>query len=216
LIGYCNKLKLITGLVQAPVDEQLKQEQKAIVSDLNKEEVKRKLEEGKLQSFKSKKEREEEEMIRVGGKQKGKKDKKHKVKDFEVEEAFKIDITVINKFGFLKVSPPLNKESLDAKIKELTEKREQYVKDGEARLKEEEEKLGEGTLPEEEEYEDTHHHSKEDREDGGYRGRGRGGRGFRGGRGGHRGGDRPTTEGGRGRGGRREREEYHEEDDDGY
>lgn len=48
LIGYCNKLKLITGLVQAPVDEQLKQEQKAIVSDLNKEEVKRKLEEGKL------------------------------------------------------------------------------------------------------------------------------------------------------------------------
>lgn len=85
-------------------------------------------------------------MIRVGGKKKGKTVKKHKVKDFEVEEAFKIDITAINKFGFLKISPPLDKESLDAKIKELTEKKEDYQKRGEERLKEEEERLAEGQI----------------------------------------------------------------------
>jgi hypothetical protein len=33
---------------------------------------------------------------------------------------------MINKFGFLKISPPLNKEALDAKIKELEEKRVKY------------------------------------------------------------------------------------------
>jgi hypothetical protein len=44
----------------------------------------------------------------------------------------------------LKVSPPLNKESLDTKITELEGKLSNYVKDGEAKLKEEEEKLGEG------------------------------------------------------------------------
>lgn len=74
-----------------------------------------------------------------------------KTKDFEVEDPFKIDIALIHEFGFLKVSPPLNKESLDAKITELEGKLDTYTKEGEARLKEEEEKLGEGLLPEEEE-----------------------------------------------------------------
>lgn len=156
---------------------------------MNKEEVKKKLQEGKLEASKTKKEREEEEMVRVGGKKKGKAQKKPKAKDFEVEEAFKIDITVINKFGFLKVSPPLDKDSLDSKIKELTEKRVKYFEDGEARLRDEEEKLGEGTIVEDEDEEYRH---REDRDEGSsYRGRGgRGGRGARGGRGGFRGGDR--------------------------
>jgi hypothetical protein len=50
----------------------------------------------------------------------------------------------------LKVSPPLNKESLDAKITELKTKMDTYIKEGEEKLKEEEEKLGEGALLEEE------------------------------------------------------------------
>ena len=58
---------------------------------------------------------------------------------------------MINKFGFLKISPPLNKESLDSKIKELTEKYATFEKEGEARLKEEEEKLEEGQLLEDDE-----------------------------------------------------------------
>lgn len=142
----------------------------------------------------TKKEREDAAMMQVGGKKKGKGQKKAKAA-FEVEEAFKIDITAINKFGFLKVSPPLDKESLDSKIKELTEKMENFEKEGEIRLKEEEDKLiNEGVLVEDEEPE-----KQERRDDDEYRRGGRGG--FRGGRGG-RGGLRTQTEGGRGRGGR--------------
>lgn len=107
------------------------------------------------------------------------------------------------------MSPPLDKESLDSKIKELSEKHSAFEKEGELRLKEEEDKLAEGTLEEED-----HHYERRERngddEDyprrGGRGGRG-GFRGTRGGRGGYRGGsDRPQTEGGRGRGGMRERE----------
>jgi hypothetical protein len=98
-------------------------------------------------------------MIVVGGgnAKKGKNPKK-KNKQFEIEEPFNIDITMINKFGFLKISPPLNKEALDAKIKELEEKMINYDKEGEARLKEDEEKLAEGLLDEEEE---THYREEE-------------------------------------------------------
>jgi len=118
---------------------------------LNKDDVKKKLEDGKLERVKTKREREEEDLIKVGGKNKAKKEKKPKAKEFEVEEAFKIDITVINKFGFLKVSPPLDKESLDSKSKELSEKKKVFENEGEARLKEEEEKLDEGKMIEDEE-----------------------------------------------------------------
>jgi hypothetical protein len=103
-----------------------------------------------LERVKTKKEREEEALIQVGGKKKGARAKKEKPKTYEVEDPFKIDIALIHEFGFLKVSPPLNKESLDAKISELEAKHANYIKDGEARLKEEEEKLQEGHFVEEE------------------------------------------------------------------
>ena len=92
------------------------------MSQLAKEDITKKLKEGKLESVKTKKEREEEALVKVGGKKKGGKVKKVKDNAYRVEEAFNIDITVINKFGFLKVSPPLDKENLDAKIKELSTK----------------------------------------------------------------------------------------------
>lgn len=211
LIGYCNKLKVLTGMVQVPVDEQIKEEQKQIMNQLNREDVNKKLQDGKLERVLSKREREEQEMLKVGGKNKGKGPRK--VKASEVEEAFKIDILAINKFGFLKVSPPLNKESLDSKIQELTEKLAKYKTDGEQRLKDEEEKLLNSTEPVEEEEEEKASTRRDEDDDGSYR-RGRGG--FRGGRGG-RGGFRPTTEGGR-RGGRQQREEetYQDDEDEGY
>lgn len=180
------------------------------MNQLNREDVNKKLQDGKLERVLSKREREEQEMLKVGGKKKGKGPKK--VKASETEEAFKIDILAINKFGFLKVSPPLDKESLDTKIQELTEKLAKYKTDGEQRLRDEEEKLLNLTEPAEEEEEKvTTRRDEED--DGSYR-RGRGG--FRGGRGG-RGGFRPNTEGGR-RGGRQQREEetYQDDDDEGY
>ena len=89
---------------------------------------------------------------------------------------------MINKFSFLKISPPLNKESLDSKLKELQDKLVNYEREGEARLKEEEDKLNDGELVEDEEQ------SRDDYDDyprrggrGGFRG-GRGGRGHRGGK----------------------------------
>jgi len=155
----------------------------------------------------NKREREEAALMQVGvGKKKGKGGEKKQAKRaaYEVEEAFKIDITAINKFGFLKVSPPLEKESLDIKIKELTEKMENYEKEGEIRLKEEEEKLvNEGVIEDEE----PEKRERRDDDDGNYRRGGRGGfRGSRGGRGGFRG----QNEGGRGRGGRPQRDRSEE------
>ena len=43
-----------------------------------------------------------------------------------VKEAFNIDISIINKFGFLKVSPPLGPGDLEGKINELTKKRDDF------------------------------------------------------------------------------------------
>jgi hypothetical protein len=55
-----------------------------------------------------------------------------------VLEVFNIDISFINKFGFLKISPPLGKDDLEAKIKEISEKRDYYITEGEKRLLEDE------------------------------------------------------------------------------
>jgi hypothetical protein len=79
-------------------------------------------------------------MVVVGGKKKGGK-KPKKEKDVVTVEVFNIDFTVINKFAFLKVSPPLAPIELDAKINELTKKREVYLKEGEEKLALEEDRL---------------------------------------------------------------------------
>ena len=168
-----------------------------------KEDIQKKLEDGKLQRGKTKKEREDEAKIQVGmGKKKGGK----KASKKEEEEHFDIDITFINLFGFLKVSPPLNKDALDEKITELQKKTDDYLEQGNKKLKDEEEKLEEGKLDDDEE-------PKPEREDeypdAGYQPR-RGGRGGRGGRG-DRGGYRGDRGGNRGRGGFRPRNRSEDE-----
>jgi hypothetical protein len=139
----------------------------------------------------SKREREEAAVIRVGGKGKGKGgQKKREDKDEEVDLFSNIDISIINLFGFLKVSPPLDKAALDPKIQELQDKLTYYNTEGEKLLKDEEDKLMAGELleePEELKESDKNHH------DDNYRRGGRGG--FRGGCGG-RGGFRTGTAGG--------------------
>lgn len=139
----------------------------------------------------SKREREEAAVIRVGGKGKGKGgQKKRDDRDDEVDVFSNIDISILNLFGFLKVSPPLDKAALDPKIQELQEKFTYYNTEGEKLLKDEEDKLMAGELTEEPE------EIKESGDDDNYRRGGRGGRGgFRGGRGG-RGGYRTGTAGG--------------------
>jgi hypothetical protein len=140
LIAFCNKLKIQHGLAEAPGQDDIKNTQKEFLKQTNVEDVNKRLQEGKLERAKTKAEKEQEQMLQIGGKKKnkGKKAKKESL----VEEAFNIDFSVINKFAFLKVNVPLGPEELDNKIKELSEKREKYFVEGEQRLKEEEEKLG--------------------------------------------------------------------------
>ena len=97
-----------------------------------KEDVQKKLKDGKIEQVKSKREREEESLIQVGARKKGgkKPKQKHQAEEDETDVFSNIDISLINLFGFLKISPPLNKASLEPKIKELTEKIEFFQKEG--------------------------------------------------------------------------------------
>jgi hypothetical protein len=106
------------------------------MNQLAKEDVQKKLTEKKIEVVLSKKEREEAAMIRVGGGKKGKGGNRRQNKhDDEEEDVFSsIDISILNLFGFLKVSPPLDKAALDPKIKELNDKLNFFIADGEKKL----------------------------------------------------------------------------------
>ncbi len=64
-------------------------------------------------------------MLQIGGKKK-KGGKKPKNQNVIVQEVFNIDFEVISNFGFLKISPPMSVDDLDAKIKEVLEKRDKF------------------------------------------------------------------------------------------
>jgi len=188
-------------------EEVIKEEQKQIINSLAKEDVLKKVKDGKIEQVMSKREREEAAVIRVGGKGKGKGGQRKKEdKNEELDVFSNIDISILNLFGFLKVSPPLDKTALDHKIQELQDKLNYYNAAGEKLLKEEEERLMVGEIAEEpEELKESREH-----DDHNYRRGGRGGRG--GNRGGHggRGGFRAGT--GANGGARRQ----NEDDDDVY
>ena len=156
LIQYCELIKKKVGL-GPQTEETIKQETKSIMNQLAKEDVQRKLEDKKIEQVMSKREREEAAMIKVGGGgKKGKGGNRKQKQEDETEDVFSsIDISILNLFGFLKVSPPLQKEALDPKIKELTEKLEFFIQEGEKKLKEEAEKLLSASLPEEQVVEET-------------------------------------------------------------
>lgn len=69
-----------------------------MLSELNREQVQKRLEAGKIMSFESKQDREAAAMIKIGGgkKQKGKKEKK-----VEYEDIFSLDVVIIQKFGLI-------------------------------------------------------------------------------------------------------------------
>lgn len=95
-----------------------------------------------------------------------------------MEEAFNIDVTVINKFAFLKANPPIGAVDLEEKIKELKEKKDKYQGEGDLKLKEDEERLGDlddyvDNRDKQRGDDDYHHH---DRGQKGGRGKDRGGR----------------------------------------
>ena len=96
-------------------------------------------------------------MIRVGGGKKGKggNRKQNKYEEDEEDVFTNIDISILNLFGFIKISPPLQKDALEPKIKELSDKLNFFIEEGEKKLKEEEEKVLSGTFVEEEETEES-------------------------------------------------------------
>jgi len=104
---------------------------------MNREEVAKKINDGKLQEAESKEDRQAQGMMQIGQGKK-RKGKKPKAKDV-AEDVFNIDIVVVQKFGFLKVSPPIAPEDLEDKIKELNDKKKFYLTEGDRILKEEEE-----------------------------------------------------------------------------
>ena len=79
-------------------------------------------------------------MIQIGGGKK-KKGNQKKQKDVVVEEVFQLDFSVINKLSQLKISPPLGPDDLEAKQKELGTLMVKFEKEGEEKLKEEEENI---------------------------------------------------------------------------
>lgn len=118
-----------------------------------KEEVKKKVKDGKIEVVKTKREREEEALIQIGGRNKkgGKAPKKRQEnqQDYQDEIFTNVDISILSLFSLLRVSPPQNKEALEPKLSELQEKLKFYNVEGEKRLQEEEEKVLAGTIEEE-------------------------------------------------------------------
>mmetsp|Transcript_11214 Transcript_11214/g.11278 ORF Transcript_11214/g.11278 Transcript_11214/m.11278 type:complete len:266 (-) Transcript_11214:108-905(-) len=192
VIAYLTRKMIEAGLVKD--DSSLQELQKEVINQDNKVAVEKKINDGKILRALSKEEKETEGMMIIGGKgkKKGGKKQKHNV---VVTEVFNLDIQVINKFSFLKVSPPLDPSELEEKIKELKEAREKYIEEGEKKLNELEKN---GFEEEEEEKEED---EKEDK------GRHRGGNDYRG-RGGYKGRE-GAREGGRGK-----KQEFEAEDDE--
>lgn len=189
------------------------------MSEAAKQNLEKKVQEGKIMHAMSKHEREEEGIIKIGGNKKtnkGKKDKKEPHEDYE----FNIDITVIKKFGFIQISPPISLDDIDNKIAEINKRKSWYTENGEIKLKETIEELRK--LNEQQSKEETK--KPEEADDGvvfDSRGRGRGGRGGkgRGGRGGYGEGEANRGRGRGGRGGKQElriRNEFEGDSEDDF
>jgi hypothetical protein len=132
-VQYCQLLRRKVGLVQT--EEVIKEEQKQIINEMAKEDMLKKVRDGKIQQVMSKREREEAAIIKVGGKKSKKTDaapvtatpapQKKQVED-ESEVFANVDISLLKLFTLLKVSPPQSKEQLDPKIDELNAKLKFY------------------------------------------------------------------------------------------
>jgi hypothetical protein len=107
------------GLVPPTNEEVAKNTEKELINEYNRQDIEQKLKDGKLMEAHTK----HEDMMFVGGGgkgKKGKKNKQHAQKQSEPStEKFAIDFHMINKFGLIRVSPPVSAEQLDPKIEEI-------------------------------------------------------------------------------------------------
>ena len=118
LVNYCHQLKRKAGL-ELDSEEVAKQMQQSLLAEANREKIANKLADGKLLDFSSKQEREQSQFTTVGG---GKKNKGKKQKEVQYEDIFNFDVVLIQKFGLIQISPPMNAEDLDKKISEISAK----------------------------------------------------------------------------------------------
>lgn len=213
IINYLHEMKRKAGLIQ---DSEVvaRDVQTNFMSEQAKQNLEKKVQAGQIQHAKSKQERDAEEMVRIGGgKKKGKKPKQQAVEEYE----FNVDIMVIQKFGLIQISPPINLDEIDSKVAEIQKKQAWYNENGVHKMKETIEEL----RRQNEQIAKEETKNKDEADDGVVfesRGRGRG-RGGRGGGGRGRGGfeDRGRGRGsGRGRQDFRIKSEFEGDSDDDY
>lgn len=138
LHGYCQELMRKAGIGGLDSDTVARETQQKMIAELNKEQVQRKLQDGKIEVCDSKEDREKAGTIQYGSKkQKGKKQKKQ----VEYQDIFSLDIMIIQKFGLISISPPITGEDLERKLTEIKEKEQWYKDNGEAAMKEKVEEL---------------------------------------------------------------------------
>lgn len=113
LVAYCNKMKAQFGLVEHTSEEVARDIEKEMIQSQSQQEIDKKIKEGRLQMAVKK-----DEGMQVGG-GRGKKGRKPRKEHQQDTAVFNIDITTINKFGNVMVSPPTKPEELDAKIQEI-------------------------------------------------------------------------------------------------
>ena len=126
-------LKVRAGL-EGDSEQAARDTQADLLSEMNREKMAKKLEEGKIEAAVSKRDRDQAAMLQVGGK--GKRKGKKQKTAVEYEEAFNIDLVVVKKFSLLGVSAPVGPDDLDPRIKEVEEKKRWYLENGEAKMKE--------------------------------------------------------------------------------
>lgn len=104
--------------------------QQSILAEANRDKIAAKLADGKLLDYNSKQER-ESQYTTVGG---GKKNKGKKQKEVQYEDIFKFDVGIVQKFGVIGISPPINAEDLDLKMDAITKKQTWYEENGKSKL----------------------------------------------------------------------------------
>lgn len=132
IVMYLTEMKRKAGLLQDSevVAQNL---QTNFLSEQAKQNLEKKVQAGQIQHALSKQERQEQDVVRIGGgKKKGKKPREYFVDEFE----FNVDIVVIKKFGLIQISPPINLEEIDAKIAEIQKKEAWYNENGVTKMKE--------------------------------------------------------------------------------
>jgi ribosomal protein L15 len=130
LVAYCNKMRAQFGLIEHTSEEVARDVEKEMIQSQSQQEIDKKIKEGRLQMAVKK-----DEGLQVGG-GRGKKGKKARKEHHAETAAFNIDITTINKFGIVMVSPPTNPDELVDKIAEITKKKAQLEETGAKELEE--------------------------------------------------------------------------------